>query len=87
MSSLPEMAGYLPAAVSALSALGAVWRLARRKPPNTTCACLTGPPAGAGGRVKRQVLRYEAADGGVLTVWTVGPVLAVAAGHKEHGLW
>ncbi|MET9695294.1 hypothetical protein ABZY81_44250 [Streptomyces sp. NPDC006514] len=43
MSSLPEMAGYVPAAVSALSAMGAVWRLARRKPPSTTCACLTGP--------------------------------------------
>ncbi|MFF1561039.1 hypothetical protein [Streptomyces sp. NPDC058279] len=87
MSSLPEMAGYLPVAVSALSALGALWRLARRKPPSTTCTCLTGPPAGCDRRAARQVMRYEAADGGVLTIWTVGPVLAAATGRKEHGLW
>lgn len=83
---LSDNAGYLPAIASVISVLGTLWRLARRRPPSAApCSCSHRPPGGENGPVTRWVLRYEAADGGVLTAWVVGPARAVRG--EEHARW
>ncbi|MEV7442890.1 hypothetical protein AB0O22_17335 [Streptomyces sp. NPDC091204] len=82
---LPEVIAYAAAVVSTAVGLRALWRLVRRKlparPTVPLVAAVCGCPEG-------RVVRYEAADGGVLTVWAVGPVTAAAGRRrKEHGPW
>lgn len=76
---LLEVIAYAPTVVSTVGALRALRGLVRRKPP--------GRPSASGDAPVWQVVRYEAADGGVLTVWTVGPARAAAGRGEEHGPW
>ncbi|MFF3089956.1 hypothetical protein ACFVRB_33710 [Streptomyces nojiriensis] len=86
---LLEVIAYAPAVVSTAGGLRALWRLVRRKLPArpTAPTPLVAAASGCGCRAGR-VVRYEAADGGVLTVWAVGPVTAAAGRRREeHGPW
>ncbi|MFE9637057.1 hypothetical protein [Streptomyces sp. NPDC006463] len=86
---LLEVIAYAPVVVSTAGGLRALWRLVRRKlpagppvPPSVSVSVsVCGCPGG-------RVVRYEAADGGVLTVWAVGPVTAAAGRlREEHSPW
>ncbi|MFJ3841769.1 hypothetical protein ACIPY6_40565 [Streptomyces sp. NPDC090054] len=96
---LLEVIAHAPAVVPTATGLRALWRLVRRKlparppapilvpvavessPPDSRTAPVCGCPEGS-------IVRYEAADGGVLTVWTVGPVTAAAGRRREeNGPW
>ncbi|MEV3987356.1 hypothetical protein AB0J57_00445 [Streptomyces sp. NPDC049837] len=87
MTSSLEWVGLVTAALSAVHALGVVrrrpWRRLDRRAPG----------AGVDHGVKRElcgcpvarVVRFEAADGSVLTVWTVRP--GAGGRREESGLW
>ncbi|MFF8288845.1 hypothetical protein ACF068_06365 [Streptomyces sp. NPDC016309] len=85
MTSSLDWVGLVSAALSAVHALGAVRRRPWRRPARRT--------PGAGGGTERElcgclvpwVARFETADGGVLTVWTVRPVPGRC--REETGLW
>ncbi|MFF3675894.1 hypothetical protein ACFYYS_18205 [Streptomyces sp. NPDC002120] len=82
---LLEVIAYAPAVVSTAGGLRALWRLVRRKLPARPTAALAAAVCGC---PEGRVVRYEAADGGVLTVWAVGPVTAAAGRRREeHGPW
>lgn len=88
---LLEVIAYAPAVVSTTGGLRALWRLVRRKLPGRPPVRTTTPSVAVEAVCRcpwDRVVRYEAADGGVLTVWAVGPVIA-AAGRRsqEHGPW
>ncbi|MER6999333.1 hypothetical protein [Streptomyces sp. NPDC000410] len=98
MTSSWEWVGYVPAAWSAVHALGAVWRRSWAPGSRGRSARRTpaGEPAEAGGTgvpghrpcgcAPAWVVRYEAADGSVLTVWAERPDPAAAC-REEPGLW
>ncbi|MFF8833173.1 hypothetical protein [Streptomyces sp. NPDC015131] len=85
MTSSLEWVGLVTAALSAVHALGAVRRRPWRRPVRR------GP--GGGSRAGRErcgcrdpwVVRFEAADGSALTVWTVRR--AADGCHEETCLW
>ncbi|MEU0667890.1 hypothetical protein ABZ508_27510 [Streptomyces lavendulocolor] len=94
MTSSLDWVGWVTAALGAAQALGAVRRLLWRRRPARR-APDAGIRAGLGtgygteqrpcGCLVPRVLRYEAADGSTLTVWTVRPVPDGC--REESRLW
>lgn len=92
MTSGDSAASDVLAALSALHALGVLWRqswavslrarLTRHRPGRRGAQ---GAPPSCGGCAVWTVVQVATADGTVVTAWTVRP--GKADGHEESGLW
>ncbi|GAA2497696.1 hypothetical protein [Streptomyces gobitricini] len=88
MTSSLDWVGWVTAASGAVQALGAVRRLRWRRPARHTPGAGIGTGHGTEPRpcgCLPWAVRYEAADGSVLTVWTARPV--PDGRREESGLW
>ncbi|MFC8920055.1 hypothetical protein ACFT5C_30350 [Streptomyces sp. NPDC057116] len=85
MTSSLEWVGLVTAALSAVHALGVVRRRPWRRPDRRTPGAAPGAEREPCSCLVPCVVRFEAADGSALTVWTVRP--GTGGCREETCLW